>query len=159
MATIHFSPFTCCFRWFLGVHSRFFSQRERRTHTQSLLCSLFSIEIHIHIFSPITQIVDTKVVVLRQLHWLKNPRKQNIQCHLPKNEPVGLSQSCVLQEGVEHQILTSRVASGHPIGSQLLFSFIVPSLLWLYLFHLLLFCYIDSCLCFFLVFTFSLSSS
>ena len=71
VATIHFSPFTCCFRKFLVLHSRAFSA----TRTPNSLnysqvrysLSTFTGEWftnhanHIHIFTPITGIVATKV--------------------------------------------------------------------------------------------------
>ena len=75
-ATIHFSPFTCCFRELFSVHSRLFAAtRTPNSHNHSYLhyslCKftgewfhgrkrLTNHSDHIHIFTPITRIVATK---------------------------------------------------------------------------------------------------
>ena len=74
VATIRFSPFTCCFCNFLGIHSRvLFATRTPNSHNHSYVhysVSKFTGEWftnhsnHIHIVTPITGIVATKV-------WLK----------------------------------------------------------------------------------------
>ena len=78
MATINFSLFTCCFRRFLGVHSRvLFATRTPNSHNHSYVhysLSKFTGEWftnhsnHIHRFTPITRIVATKDLSVGKRH-------------------------------------------------------------------------------------------
>ena len=89
MVTIHFSPFTCCFRKFFGVHSRVFSAMRTPKFTQSSLCSLFTVFVHnerftnytnhIHRFTPVTRTVASKIAKVKinssELVYVKAQRR------------------------------------------------------------------------------------
>ena len=86
VATIHFSPFTCCFhRFFRRSFTAFFSQRERQIHTITLMCTIHYLNSrvnrftnhsnHIHIFTPITRIVATKLPTANALAQKRGGRE------------------------------------------------------------------------------------
>ena len=57
VATIHFSPFTCCFRGFSRPSfTAFFAQRERRIHTITLVLTVHCVSSRVNgsLITPIT---------------------------------------------------------------------------------------------------------
>ena len=91
VATIHFSPFTCCFRSFFWCSFTSLFRDENAEFTESLLCihnlnsrangSLIAPITHIHIFTPITRVVATKLS--RTVVDTENPIKKRWKPYLP----------------------------------------------------------------------------